>query len=70
LPLGPEAGEPEPLGIADVISTAFEFAIVVGSLLLLRGLGRRLVEVRFVRPAVAIAAIVLTTLSLAGLAGL
>ena len=70
LPFGPEAGEPEPVGIADLVSTAFEFAIVVGSLLLLRGLGRRLVEVGFVRPAVAIAAIVMTTLSLAGLAGL
>jgi hypothetical protein len=70
LPFGPQAGEPEPLGIADAVSTAFELAIVVGSLLLLRGLGRRLVEVRFARPAVAIAAIVLTTLSLASLAGL
>jgi hypothetical protein len=68
LPFGPEAGEPEPAGIADVVSTAFELAIVVGSVLLLRGL--RLVEVRFVRSAVAIVAIVMTSVSLAGLAGL
>jgi hypothetical protein len=69
LPFGPEAGEPEPLGIADLVSTALELAIVIGSLLLLRGLGRRLVEVKFVRPAVAIAAAAITTLALAGLAG-
>jgi hypothetical protein len=71
LPFGPEAGEPEPVGIADVVSTAFELAVVVGTLLLLRGLElRRSWEVKFVRPAVAIAAIAITTLALAGLAGL
>ena len=71
LPLGPEAGEPEPVGIADAASTAFELAVVVGTLLLLRGLeARRSWEVRFVRPAVAFAAIAITTLALAGLAGL
>jgi hypothetical protein len=71
LPFGPGAGEPEPVGIADAVSTAFELAVMVGTLLLLRGLEpRRSWEVRFVRPAVAFAAIATTTLALAGLAGL
>ena len=71
LPFGPGIGEPEPVGIADAVSTAFELAVVVGTLLLLRGLEpRRSWEVRFVRPAVAFAAIAITTLALAGLAGL
>jgi hypothetical protein len=71
LPFGPGAGEPEPVGIADAVSTAFELAIVVGTLLLVRGLEpRRSWEMRFLRPVVAIAAIVITTLALAGLAGL
>jgi hypothetical protein len=53
-----------------VVSTAFELAVVVGTLLLLRRLEpRRASEVRFVRPLVAFAAVVFTTLSLAGLAG-
>jgi hypothetical protein len=68
LPFGPEAGEPEPVGIADAVSTAFELTVVVGALLLLRGLElRRSWEMRSV---VAIAASVITTLALAGLAGL
>ena len=71
VPFGPEASEPEPVGIADVVSTAFELAIVVGTLLRLGGLElRRAWEVRFVRPVVAIAAVATTTLALAGLAGL
>jgi hypothetical protein len=71
LPFGPGAGEPEPVGIADVVSTAFELAVVTGSVLLLRGLQLpRSWDVRFVRPLIAIAAIAITTLSLAGLAGL
>jgi hypothetical protein len=71
LPFGPGAGEPEPVGIADAVSTAFELAVMVGTLLLLRGLEpRRSWEVRFVRPAVAFAAIATTALALAGLAGL
>jgi hypothetical protein len=71
LPFGPAAGEPEPVGIADAVSTAFELAVAVGTLLLLRGLElRRSWEMRFVRPVVAIAAIAITTLALAGLAGL
>jgi hypothetical protein len=71
LPLGPEASEPEPVGIADVVSTAFELVVVVAALLLLRGVRlRRSWEVRFVRPVVAIAAIAITTLALASLASL
>jgi hypothetical protein len=71
LPLGPEAGVPEPVGVADVASTALEVAVVVGTLLLLRGLElRRSWEVRFVRPVVALLALAITTLALAGLAGL
>lgn len=71
LPFGPEAGEPEPVGIPDVVSTAFELAVMVGTLLLLRGLELpRSWEVRLVRRVIAIAAIAITTLALAGLAGL
>jgi hypothetical protein len=71
LPFGPEAGEPEPVGIADVVSTAFEVAVVAGTLLLLRGVElRRSWEMRFVRPVLAIGAFAITTLALAGLAGL
>ena len=70
LPFGPDAGEPEPVGIADVVSTAFEVGVVVGTLLLLRGLElRRSWEMKFVRPVLAIVAIAITTLALAGLAG-
>jgi hypothetical protein len=71
LPFGPASGEPEPVGIADVVSTAFEVAVVAGTFLLLRGLElRRSWEMRFVRPVLAIAALAITTLALAGLAGL
>ena len=71
LPFGPEAAEPEPVGIPDVVSTAFELAVVVGTLLLLRGLELpRSWGVRLVRPVIATAATAITTLALAGLAGL
>ncbi len=65
------AGEPEPVGIANVVSTVLELAVVVGTLLLLRGNElRRSWELRFVRPVIAIATIAITTLAFAGLAGL
>jgi hypothetical protein len=71
LPFGPEAGEPEPVGVADVVSTALEVVVMVGTLLLLRGLEpRRSWEMRFVRPVLAIFVIAITALALAGLAGL
>jgi hypothetical protein len=71
LPFGRGAGEPEPVGMADVVSTAFELAVVTGSVLLLRGLQLpRSWDIRFVRPLIAIAATAITTLSLAALAGL
>jgi len=71
LPFGPEAGEPEPVGVADVVSTALEVVVVVGTLLLLRGLELpRSWEMRFVRPVVAISVLAITTLALAGAAGL
>lgn len=71
LPFGPGAGEPEPVGVADVVSTVLELAVVVGTLLLLRGNElQRSWELRLVRPVVAIATIAITTLAFAGLAGL
>jgi hypothetical protein len=71
LPFGPAAGEPESVGIADVVSTALELAVVVGTLLLLRGHElQRSWELRFVRPVVVIAASAVTALALAVLAGL
>jgi hypothetical protein len=71
LPFGSGTGEPEPVGIADVVSTALELAVVVGTLLLLRGHElQRSWELRFVRPVVVIAASAVTALALAVLAGL
>jgi hypothetical protein len=54
-----------------VVSTALELAVVVGTLLLLRGHElQRSWELRFVRPVVVIAASAVTALALAVLAGL
>jgi hypothetical protein len=44
LPFGPHAGEVEPVGIADVVATAFEVLIVGGAALLAIGAGRRAIE--------------------------
>jgi len=65
LPFGPGAGEPEPVGIADVVSTAFELVIVIGAVVLLRGFvlsSPR--DTRIVQPLVAIAATTITALAL------
>ena len=32
LPIGPDAGQPEAVGVADVTATAFEIALVAGAL--------------------------------------
>ena len=64
-PFGPGAGEPEPVGIADVVSTAFELVIVIGAVVLLRGFvlpSSR--DTRIVQPWVAIAATTITALAL------
>ena len=42
LPIGPEPGTPEAVGFADVVATAYEALIVVGSIWLLRSRGRPL----------------------------
>lgn len=42
LPIGPEPGTPEVVGFADVVATAYEALIVVGSIWLLRSQGRPL----------------------------
>jgi hypothetical protein len=73
VPFGPEAGEPEPVGIADVVSTALELTVVVGTLLLLRSIELRQIrkmQMRFVRAVLVIGALAIMTLALAGLAGL
>jgi hypothetical protein len=72
LPLGPQSGEPEPVGIADTVATAFEVLIVAGALLLLLRMNARRTLARFTAAtAVAtFAAIGLTALSLLSLAGL
>lgn len=42
IPIGPNAGEPEPAEFIDVLSTAFEVLVVVGCLMLLgRGMASR-----------------------------
>jgi hypothetical protein len=72
LPLGPAPGEPEPVGTADSVATAFELLIAAGTvLLLLRMTSRRRPLARFTAAtAVAtLAAIWLTALSLLSLAG-
>jgi hypothetical protein len=72
LPLGPESGEPEPVGVADAVATAFEVWIAAGALLLLRMTARRRPLARFtgVTAVTTLAAIGLTALSLLSLAGL
>jgi hypothetical protein len=42
LPIGPEPGTPEAVGFADVVATAYEALIVVGSIWLFRSRGRSL----------------------------
>ena len=68
LPFGPGAGDPEPVGIADAVSTAFELVVVIGTALLLRGLVLRSSrDIRILRPLVAVAATAITTLVLTSL---
>ena len=72
LPLGPAPGEPEPVGMADSVATAFEVLIAAGALLLLLPMtSRRRALARFTTAtAVAtLAALGLTALSLLSLAG-
>lgn len=72
LPLGPEAGEPEPVGITDTMATAYEVALAAGALALLRVTGPARPSARFTAAAgvTTLAAVALTTLSLLSLAGL
>ena len=72
LPLGPEPGEPEPVGTADGVATAFEVLIAaVTLLLLLRVTSRKrpLAPFTAVTAVTTLAAIGLTALSLLSLAG-
>jgi hypothetical protein len=72
LPLGPGSGEPEPVGIADSVATAFEVLIAAGALLLLLGMtSRRRPLARFTAATevTTLAAIGLTAVSLLSLAG-
>jgi hypothetical protein len=72
LPLGPGSGEPEPVGTADSVATAFEVLIAAGALLLLlRMTSRRRPLARFTAATevTTLAAIGLTALSLLSLAG-
>jgi hypothetical protein len=73
LPLGPESGEPESVGIADAVATAFEVVIAAGALLLLLRMtvwSRPLARFASATDVTILAAIALTTLSLLSLAGL
>jgi hypothetical protein len=73
LPLGPESGEPEPVGVADAMASAFEVLVAAGALLLLlRMTARRRPLARFTAATAAttLVAIGLTALSLLSLAGL
>jgi hypothetical protein len=72
LPLGPEAGEPEAVGIADTVATVFEVVIVAGALLLMLATAPRRPLARFTAATTvtALSAIALTALSLLSLAGL
>lgn len=56
MPIGPDAWTPEAVGIADVVATLFEVAIVAGSVALLYPAGTRL-EVRTTRTAAQLVAI-------------
>ncbi|MDQ3871090.1 MAG: hypothetical protein M3301_05685, partial [Chloroflexota bacterium] len=76
LPLGPHPGEVEPVGLADVVATAFEVIIVAGGGLIALGARRRVVEAVKMRiaPAVmaatvwAVSVAIATTLGVASLA--
>jgi hypothetical protein len=73
LPLGPESGEPESVGIADTVASAFEVLIAAGALLLLLRMTsrrRRLARFTAVTAVTTLAAIGLTALSLLSLTGL
>jgi hypothetical protein len=73
LPLGPESGEPESVGIADAVATAFEVVIAAGAVLLLLRMtvwSRPLARFASATVVTIPAAIALTTLSLLSLAGL
>jgi hypothetical protein len=65
LPLGPHAGDPEAVGVADAVSTAFELVVVIGTVLLLkRVVSRNSGDTSIVRPLIALAAIATTALAL------
>jgi hypothetical protein len=72
LPLGPEAGEPEAVGIADTVATVFEVLIVAGAVPLMLATAPRRPLARFTAATTftALAAMALTALSLLSLAGL
>lgn len=68
LPLGPEAGDPEPIGLADAASTAFELIVVVGTALLLRGaVLRNSRDSRIAQPLIAVMSMAVTAIALASL---
>ena len=68
LPLGPEAGHPEPIGLADAASTAFELMVVVGTVLLLRGVVlRNSRDSGIAQPLIAVTSMAVTALALASL---
>ena len=72
LPLGPEAGEPEAVGLADTVATVYEVVLASGALVLLRVTAPRrpLARVTGATALTTLAVIALTTLSLLSLAGL
>jgi hypothetical protein len=65
LPLGPQAGAAEPVGVADAVSTAFELVVVIGTVLLLqRVVPQSSRDTRIVRPLIALAGIATTAVAL------
>jgi hypothetical protein len=72
LPLGPEAGEPEAVGLADTVATVYEIVLASGALVLLRVTAprRQLARVTAATALTTLAVIGLTMLSLLSLAGL
>ena len=72
LPLGPEAGAPEAVGIADTVTSVYQIVLALGAIVLLRVTAPRCPVARATAATapMTLAAIGLTTLSLLSLAGL
>jgi hypothetical protein len=68
LPFGPEAGEPEAIGVPDVVACVLEFGTLLAAVVLIRGSGwlRRPAVSAHLRALIAVAVLGVTLIGLAG----